>query len=73
MSIGTAIRAAREARGWSQPDLAAKVGVARETVSRWETGALAIPQLTRMGIETVLGPLVVKDESKPAAKKRRKS
>lgn len=64
MSIGTAIRAARQAKGWSQPDLAAKVKVARETVSRWETGAMPVLELSRLGLESVLGPLKVKAESK---------
>ena len=59
MSIGAAIRAAREAKGWTQPDLAAKIQVARETVSRWETGAKPVPELSRLGLEAVLGPLKV--------------
>jgi transcriptional regulator with XRE-family HTH domain len=33
------IRSAREAKGWTQADLAAAVGVARETVGNWETGS----------------------------------
>lgn len=68
VSIGMAIRSAREAKGWSQPEFAAKVGAARETVSRWETGSITnIPQRTLMAIESVLGPLG-KVESKPARK-----
>lgn len=29
---------ARKARGWSQEDLAARVGVSRQAVSKWEMG-----------------------------------
>lgn len=31
------LRELREARGWSQAELAAKVGVSQATVARWET------------------------------------
>ena len=37
--IGQKIRGQREARGWSQGNLAAELSVAANTVSRWETGA----------------------------------
>ena len=68
VSIGMAIRSAREAKGWSQPELAGKVGAARETVCRWETGSITnIPQRTLMALESVLGPLG-KVESKPSRK-----
>jgi transcriptional regulator with XRE-family HTH domain len=36
--IGQKIRRAREAKNWTQPELAEKVGVSKQTVSRWETG-----------------------------------
>ena len=39
MSIGETISAAREAQGMTQSDLAGKVFVTRQAVSRWETGA----------------------------------
>ena len=39
MSIGEIISAAREAQGMTQSDLAGKVFVTRQAVSRWETGA----------------------------------
>mgnify|MGYP002754168588 CR=1 FL=1 len=38
MSIGEVISAAREAQGMTQSDLAGKVLVTRQAVSRWETG-----------------------------------
>lgn len=33
------IRAARRARGWTQAELAARIGVSLATVSRWERGS----------------------------------
>jgi len=73
VSIGQAIRAARKARGWSQPELAKAAGVWPETVSRWETGVLAIPTLTRKGLETILGPLEGTVQSKRPRKAVAKS
>lgn len=35
---GTNIRTLRKARGWSQSELAGKVGVNTSTVCRWEKG-----------------------------------
>ncbi len=34
----TAIRQYREKKGWTQEDVANRVGVAKTTVSMWETG-----------------------------------
>ena len=39
MSTGERIKAARNALGWSQAILAAKVGVTRPAVTQWESGA----------------------------------
>ena len=36
--IGERIRVARNARGWTQDQLAAAVGVSRSAVAQWETG-----------------------------------
>lgn len=44
MSVGGNIRALRLRKGLSQADLALRVGVAKETVSRWETDRLFIRQ-----------------------------
>ncbi|MBQ6453483.1 MAG: helix-turn-helix transcriptional regulator, partial [Coriobacteriales bacterium] len=38
MDVGTAIRNARKDRGLTQEQLAAKVFVTRQAVSRWENG-----------------------------------
>ncbi|WP_109809073.1 helix-turn-helix transcriptional regulator [Sphingosinithalassobacter portus] len=37
-TLRNAIRAAREARGWTQADLAERVGVSRKTVNTVENG-----------------------------------
>jgi transcriptional regulator with XRE-family HTH domain len=36
--IGSRIAAARQARGWTQGELAAQIGVSRSAVAQWETG-----------------------------------
>lgn len=36
-SVGARIRAARQAHGWTQDDLANAVGVSRSAVAQWET------------------------------------
>lgn len=38
-SLGGLLTSLRRARGWSQPEFAARVGVSQQTVSRWEQGA----------------------------------
>lgn len=41
--FGDAIRAAREAKGWTQDDLIERSGVSRATLLRWESGAARTP------------------------------
>ena len=43
----TTIRQLREEQGWSQFDLALKVGVRPETVYQWETGR-AVPKVLQL-------------------------
>jgi len=38
---GQAIRTAREAMGWSQDDLAARMGISRSAIAQWETSRAA--------------------------------
>ncbi len=70
MSIGAAIKAARQAKGWDQGELASMVEVTRETVSRWETGRIPILRLTRIALEAVLGPLEGENPKTKAEKAR---
>lgn len=38
IALGTTVVTARAARRWTQDDLAARIGVARQAIARWETG-----------------------------------
>ena len=46
--IGPLIAELRAARGLTQDELAARMGVARNTISRWETGRM-VPSLAMLG------------------------
>lgn len=53
--MGSAIRAKRKAKGWTQAQLAEAVSVEKETISRFETGAIS-PTLGRLlRLSEVLG------------------
>jgi transcriptional regulator with XRE-family HTH domain len=43
-SLLAAMRSAREQRGWTQADLAARLGVSQSTISFWENG-VEVPML----------------------------
>ncbi len=47
MIMGEKIALARRQRGWSQEELADRVGVSRQSVSKWESGG-SIPDLERV-------------------------
>ena len=38
MSFGEKLQALRKARGWSQEELAGRIHVSRQTLSKWESG-----------------------------------
>ncbi len=50
-AIGTEVARRREARGWSQTELAAAIGCNRSAVSRWEAGRRlpSLPHLAAVG------------------------
>lgn len=62
-AMGARIRTLRESRGWSQGELARRVGVARATVNQWESGRIkdirlaAVLRLTEV-LQTTLRYLV---------------
>lgn len=71
---GGELRFARKAMGLTQPELAALLDVATETVSRWETGADPIRRQTQLAVLLFLEhtlrhgqpvPLAVNDTSAP--------
>lgn len=53
--LGALIRAARLRRGWTQENLAERIGVQKSYVSQWETGARKWPQEHVRNIADVLG------------------
>lgn len=72
VSIGEAIRNAREAKGWTQVRLAEQVGAAPETICRWEMGHLSISRRSLIAVEALLGR-VGKVQSKRSRKGAAKS
>jgi transcriptional regulator with XRE-family HTH domain len=57
--LGHSIKEAREAKGWTQSDLAVRLDVTRLTICYWETGKRT-PRPRRMpGIAKTLGLRVV--------------
>lgn len=54
-SVGARIRAARQARGWRQSDLAAAVRVSRSAVAQWETDRAGQGRDHLGGVAEVLG------------------
>lgn len=47
MTLSEKITFCRKARGWSQEDLAEQLGVSRQSVSKWESGA-SVPELDKV-------------------------
>jgi putative transcriptional regulator len=78
-AMGSRIKTLRESRGWSQGELARRVGVSRATVNQWETGRIkdirlaAVLRLTET-LQTTLrylvyGPASTSPASPPSAAK----
>ena len=54
-TFGDLLSSARLAQGWDQAQLARRVGVGQQTVSRWERGSNTPPRATIMRVAEVLG------------------
>jgi transcriptional regulator with XRE-family HTH domain len=65
VAIGSEIRDARRAKGWTQNDLAAQLAVSMRTISRWESGASAPRFKERERLAQILGIPVLRAASRP--------
>jgi transcriptional regulator with XRE-family HTH domain len=54
-SLGEILRAVRETKGWTQAEAGKRIGVARNTISRWELGQLKPTGLQRARALEVYG------------------
>ena len=53
------LRFEREVRGWSQQDLAEKVGTTQKIVSRWERGESTPAPITDKSSASILGKMLL--------------
>ena len=53
---GAGIRDARMRRGWSQAELARRLGVSRGLIGQWESGVLSVPHGRRAEVRSLLTP-----------------
>jgi putative transcriptional regulator len=56
--LGNTLKSEREARGWTQADLAARVGVSRKTINTIENGVFVPSTITALKISKALGKAV---------------
>ena len=56
------IKAIRKSKGLSQQDLAVKLNVVRQTVSKWEQGLISISEALETPVDTLLGETVIETE-----------
>lgn len=54
-SLGEVLRAVRQAKGWTQAEAGRRIGVAGNTVSRWELGLLEPTGIQRARVLEVYG------------------
>ena len=64
---GAELRKLRQAAGLSQRELAARLGVARVSVTRWEIGQRPIVRMTELAIRQVLRARGTRRQSDPTA------
>ena len=75
MEFREVLQQTRRARGWSQEDLAEKIQVSRQAVSKWETGdampdlpkLLALAEALAISLDTLCGREVPAADSSPTA------
>lgn len=73
-AIAQKVRWIRQQAGWTQAEAAAEMGVARETFTRWETGAAVIPpaklhrlkHLAHVSLADFVPELLYDDDGYPA-------
>lgn len=53
--LANALKGERDARGWTQADLAARVGVSRKTINTIENGVFVPSTITALKIADALG------------------
>ena len=53
--LANALKSERDARGWTQADLAARVGVSRKTINTIENGVFVPSTITALKIADALG------------------
>ena len=53
-ALRTSLKSQREERGWTQADLAARVGVSRKTINTIENGVFILSTLTALKIAEAL-------------------
>ena len=53
--LANSLKSEREARGWTQAELAARVGVSRKTINTIENGVFVPSTITALKISTALG------------------
>jgi transcriptional regulator with XRE-family HTH domain len=64
LTLGEQIKSLREARGMSQADLARKVGITQESISRYESGASTPRPRILSRISLIIG-LVIAENGEP--------
>ena len=58
------LRVEREARGWTQAEMAQHIGVSANTVARWERGEVTPSALAQAGVREALAGALVKPRKK---------
>ena len=65
MTIGEKIKKARKDKGWTQSELAEKLNVSPEAVSKWERGTYLPDEYNEEQLNDILGLNLMDDDGKP--------